>query len=108
MKNVLIKNRNSIDKRSHTQARDKSSLAKDSLWRVCWKGFKKGWMKFAHVLGIINTTILLSIFYFVLVGIYAIIVGLPKKLIQVFKKHPSSYWINHKQGRDIHNYKYPF
>jgi len=73
-----------------------------------WNGFKKGWMKFAHILGIINTTILLSIFYVVLIGIYAILIGIPKRLINVFRKEQTSYWINHKQGKDIHGYKYPF
>jgi hypothetical protein len=73
-----------------------------------WKGLKKGWMKFAHTLGRINTTILLSIFYFVLVGIYAIIIGIPKKIILILRKQPTTYWIDHKQGKDIHGYKYPF
>lgn len=70
-----------------------------------WKGIKKGWMKFAHTLGVINTTILLTIFYFILIGIYAIIIGLPKKLIQLLRKAPETYWIDHKNVKD---YKYPF
>ncbi|MFC1599551.1 hypothetical protein ACFL3T_00805 [Patescibacteria group bacterium] len=62
-------------------------------------------MAFAHTLGRINTTILLTIFYFILVGIYAVIIGIPKRFIEVFKKQPTTYWIDHKQGKD---YKYPF
>jgi hypothetical protein len=70
-----------------------------------WKGFKNGWMKFAHTLGRINTNILLTIFYFILIGIYAIIIGLPKKIIQLISKKPKTYWIEHKKVKD---YKYPF
>lgn len=69
-----------------------------------WQGFKKGWMKFAHTLGLINTTILLTILYFVLIGIYAILIGLPKRIFDFFKKN-KTYWIEHKSMKD---YKYPF
>ncbi len=33
------------------------------------KGLWAGWMKFAHVLGVINRTVLLSVFYFVFVNL---------------------------------------
>ncbi len=33
-----------------------------------WKSIKSGWMAFAHKLGKINTTILLSIVYFLTLG----------------------------------------
>jgi len=69
------------------------------------KSIKTGWLKFAHVLGVINTTILLSIFYIVFIGIYAIIVGLPKKAFALIKGKPKSYYIDHSNSKE---YKYPF
>jgi len=76
-----------------------------NVLRKIWQSIKKGWMAFAHTLGRINTTILLTIFYFVLVGIYAIVIGVPKRIIQILRKQPTTYWLDHKAGRD---YKYPF
>lgn len=32
----------------------------------------KYWMKFAHILGTVNGYILLTVFYFVIIGLYAI------------------------------------
>ena len=52
-----------------------------------------GWKKFAHALGIVNTTILLSISYFVIIGLVSIISRifgadfLDKRL-----RKKSSYW----------------
>ena len=39
------------------------------MFRRFLKGLWAGWMKFAHVLGIINRSILLSVFYFVFVNL---------------------------------------
>ncbi len=69
------------------------------------KSIKTGWLKFAHVIGVVNTTILLTVFYIVFIGIYAIIIGLPKRIIEHFKKPPKSYYFDHTQSKD---YKYPF
>jgi hypothetical protein len=74
------------------------------------KKLKKIWLKFAHILGIINTTILLSILYFLIIGIYAVIrniINLPKKLIF---KEAKTYWIkrNLNENLDIENFKHPF
>ncbi len=73
-----------------------------------WGWIKKGWMKFAHVLGVINTTILLTIFYFVLIGVYAVVSNLFKLLALPFRKKPNTYWIPHKENPDLENYKHPF
>ncbi|MFC1810883.1 hypothetical protein ACFLZH_05265 [Patescibacteria group bacterium] len=72
------------------------------------RGFKKGWMKFAHTLGRINTTILLTIFYIVLVGIYAILIGFPKRIYALVRKNPETYYITLKKSKDLNSYKYPF
>lgn len=69
------------------------------------KSIKTGWLKFAHALGVVNTTILLTVFYIVLIGIYSIIIGVPKKIYSFFKKKPASYYIPHSSSKD---YKYPF
>lgn len=69
------------------------------------KSIKTGWLKFAHAIGVVNTTILLSVFYIVLIGIYAIIIGLPKRIFDHFKKNPDSFYITHTQSKE---YKYPF
>lgn len=45
---------------------------KNALKRA-WKKFYAGWMKFAHVLGIINQTILLTLVYFIPFGVTALI-----------------------------------
>jgi hypothetical protein len=73
-----------------------------------WKAFKKGWMKFAHVVGKVNTTILLSILYFVIVGIYSIITHLFKLFALPFKKTPETYWITRKDKFDPDSLKHPF
>ncbi len=69
------------------------------------KKIKTGWAKFAHVLGIVNTTILLTVFYAILIGIYAVLTGIPKKLFGLIRKNPDTYYIPHKKSVD---YKYPF
>jgi hypothetical protein len=35
--------------------------------KAMWRAFCAGWMRFAHVLGIINTTVLLTLVYLVVV-----------------------------------------
>lgn len=73
-----------------------------------WAGFKKGWMKFAHTLGRINTTILLSILYFIIVGIYSIIWRIIKLLALPFQKTSETYWISRKDEFDPDSLKHPF
>jgi hypothetical protein len=69
------------------------------------KKVKTGWLKFAHALGVVNTTILLTVFYVVFIGIYAILTRIPIKIIELIKKNPDTYYIPHKKSTD---YKYPF
>ena len=73
-----------------------------------WIGFKKGWMKFAHTLGRINTTILLTILYFVIIGIYSIIARIIKLITLPFKKEPQTYWITREDKFDPDSFKHPF
>lgn len=70
--------------------------------RILWKG----WMIFSHVLGIIMSTIILTVLWIVGFGIYAIIL----KIISIpslFKKHPETYWIDVKP-ETVDNMRYPF
>ena len=50
------------------------------------------WMSFSHILGRIMSTILLTVLWIVVFGMYAIIL----KCIALFKKRPSNetYWID--------------
>lgn len=69
---------------------------------------KNGWMKFAHTLGRINSTILLSIIYFVFIGIYSVLSFLIFIFTFPFKKKSSTYWVDHNGYDDDKSYKYPF
>ena len=75
---------------------------------INWKAFKKGWMMFAHGLGVINTTILLSIIYYIFVGVYAIIAKLIKIISFPFKKKLDSYWILKEENLELESFKHPF
>lgn len=80
----------------------------DTLKKI-FKTFYKYWMKFAHVLGTINGFIILFIFYFIIVGLYAVI----KKIIQLFsgskKQNDGSYWQKKAEtGEGMENLKYQF
>ena len=65
-------------------------------------------MKFAHVLGVINTTILLTIIYFVVVGIYSLISRIFRLIAHLFRKKTESYWIKRDDNFDTQSCKYPF
>lgn len=65
-------------------------------------------MTFAHVLGKINTTILLSVLYFVIIGIYSIISNFLKLLALPFRKKPETYWIAREDEFDPEYCKHPF
>lgn len=53
----------------------------------------QGWKKFAHVLGIVNTRILLTITYVIIIGIVAIISRLiGADLLDRRMKERPSYW----------------
>ena len=53
------------------------------------------WMRFAHVLGWINSRIILTVLYFTIIGLYAIV----RKIFGLFKSHKpvDSYWIEKEQ-----------
>ena len=44
-----------------------------SLFRTVLSALYRGWMKFAHVLAVVNTTLLLTIVYVVLIGPIALV-----------------------------------
>ncbi len=55
---------------------------------------KNAWLKFAKILGFINTKIILSILFIFIFGIY----GIFKKIIQLFKnKKKTTNWAAYKQ-----------
>jgi hypothetical protein len=64
------------------------------------------WMKFAHVLGIIMSTIILTVFWIVAIGLYAIIlkiISIPK----LWKGKPSTYWIE-SEKQSLESMKHQF
>lgn len=56
-----------------------------------FRALKRGWMAFAHVLGWVNSRILLTLLYIVVIGPYAVV----KRVASLFQHRPSpvSYWI---------------
>ncbi len=72
---------------------------KNSL-KIFWISFKKYWMIFAHKLGEINQTILLSIIFFIGFGLYGILLKLFKIIIFPFKKEPKTYWRDFEENQD--------
>jgi len=57
------------------------------------KQLYRTWMAFAHILGRINTTILLTVFYFSFLGVAKIIMVLSRKdLLDSKWKDRSNYW----------------
>jgi hypothetical protein len=57
-----------------------------------------GWKKFAHVLGIVNTKILLTITYFIVIALAAILTRLlGKDLLDRRMKPKPSYWHEREQ-----------
>jgi hypothetical protein len=56
---------------------------------------KKGWMKFAYALGWVNTRVLLSLTYIILIAFPAIIFFIFKiDLIKRKRRNAESYWID--------------
>lgn len=55
--------------------------------------FGRLWMKFAHVIGKINTTILLTVFYFLFLGVARLVALIMRKDLMDSKwKDRMSYW----------------
>lgn len=59
-----------------------------------FKLFYKYWMKFALILGTINGYIILTLIYFVVLGIYGIFYQIIKALRRLFRKEtePQTFW----------------
>ena len=57
-----------------------------------WKHVFAAWMAFAKVLGFVNTRIILSIFFFTLFGLYAVIMQLVCRRARTFRSR-QSYWV---------------
>ena len=72
------------------------------ILQIIWKG----WKKFAHFLGVIMSHIILTLFYFIIFGLVAII----KKFVNLFSKSEShsSYWIKKSQIEKTSNYEQQF
>ena len=66
---------------------------------------KKGWMAFAHVLGRIMSTIILTILWIVGFGVYAIVLKIIS-IRKLWQKKPESYWIDVSEKE--RNLKYQF
>ena len=65
-------------------------------------------MKFAHILGKINSTIILSILFIFIIGIYALIFKIIRFFRYLFHKDPDSYWIEKTEELDLESLKHPF
>ncbi len=60
-----------------------------------FRKLKSWWMAFAHALGWFNTRLLLTVFYFVVIAIPAIILKIIRKdLLQRKYETTGSYWID--------------
>ena len=72
----------------------------------------KYWMKFAHVLGTINGFIILFVFYFVIIGLYALVqksIMLISRLVTREKKNEPTFWKQKmEKGDGLDHLKYQF
>ena len=71
---------------------------------ILLKKLYQGWMAFSHILGRIMSTILLTILWVVVFGIYAIVL----KIMKLFSKKPSTdtYWIDVSQDSTDMRYQF--
>lgn len=70
--------------------------------QVLWRG----WTAFSHILGMIMSTIILTILWIVGFGLYAVILKIVT-FPALFRKVPDSYWINAKPA-SVEEMRYPF
>jgi len=56
-----------------------------SLWR--------GWLKIAHIIGTFNARVILSVFYFVVVPVFAVLVKLLRDPLGLRGGARATYWI---------------
>jgi hypothetical protein len=72
-----------------------------------FKGIYRLWMRFAHLLGIVNRFIFLTIFYWIIVDISNICVRLARQDLLDRRMVPkTSYW--HRRQAQQHTYKQQF
>lgn len=69
-------------------------------WLLTWlKRLYQGWLKFAHLIGRVNTAILLTIFYFLFLGITKLVtILLRKDLLDERLRDRGSYWRKREGG----------
>lgn len=73
------------------------------------KKLYKYWMKFAHILGTINGFIILFVFYFVIIGVYALLQQIIKLVSWSRKSNAVSYWHKKEEpGEGLENLKFQF
>ena len=66
-------------------------------------------MQFAHILGTINGFIILFVFYFIIIGLYAVVRVIIQLLSGFKKKNTGSYWQKKEEpGEGMENLKYQF
>lgn len=78
--------------------------------RNAWRAFYAGWMRFAHALGIINTTVLLTLVYaFVVLPTRAIWWILRKDPLMVRRSTSASMWRPREQDEPtLDERRHPF
>lgn len=69
---------------------DAASTPPRPLWRRAWEG----WMRFAHVLGVINTRIIMFIFFFIFVLPIGLVLQLLRDPLHI-KHPPDTNWVPH-------------
>ena len=71
-----------------------NNLRKFVMVKKIFKKFYTYWMKFAYILGEVNSKIIFTGLFFIVFGIYSLIA----RLLNLFKKNPpqTSYWVNKK------------
>lgn len=62
---------------------------------MIWKKLKSWWMAFANALGWFNTRLILTLFYFVIIGIPAVVLKIIRKDLLRRRYEPvASYWMD--------------
>jgi len=66
------------------------------MLKTVWTHIKKGWMKFAEVLGWVNTRLLLGLTYIIILGPISLIMLILRKdpLRKRMNKRATTYWIS--------------
>ena len=65
-----------------------------------WKIFRPYWMKFAHVVGEVNQSILLGVLYFLVIGIYSLFLKIINILKYFLGKKPTTMWQDFTENQD--------